>query len=75
QRLFVPAIIILLLWSSYRLVFKKDRPVGLALYLSLVIVVDTFYNTGIFMPGLKVGSIRYSEVCAFFLLLYTPPGK
>lgn len=75
QRLFVPAIIILLVWSSYRLVFKKDRAVGLALYLSLVIVVDSFYNTGIFIPGLKAGSIRYSEVCAFFLLINNPPGK
>lgn len=72
QRFFVPALLILLAWSSYRLVIKKDRAVGLALYVGLLIIVDFYYNTGIYIPGLEKGSIRYSEVCALFLLFNTP---
>jgi O-antigen ligase len=75
QRLFKPGLILLLLWSSYRTVFKRDRAVGLVLYLGLIIIVDSFYNTGIYIPGLEYGSIRYSEVCAFFLILNNPSVK
>ncbi|MDY6853834.1 MAG: O-antigen ligase family protein [Thermodesulfobacteriota bacterium] len=66
------ALILLLLWGSYRTIFKKDRAVGLVLYLGIVIIVDSFFNTGIYIPGLEKGSIRYSEVCAFFLILNNP---
>jgi O-antigen ligase len=74
QRFFVPILIVLLVWAIWRLVFRKDVAVGLALYLGLIIVVDGFYNTGIYLPGLEKGSIRYSEVCAIFLLLHRPPS-
>jgi O-antigen ligase len=75
QRLFIPGLILLLIWSSYRTVFKKDRALGLALYLGLVIIVDSFLNTGIYIPGFEVGSIRYSEICAFFLIINNPPSN
>jgi hypothetical protein len=39
-----------------------------------VVVVDGFYNTGIFLPGLAQGSIRYSEICALFLFTARPPA-
>ena len=72
QRFFIPALLILLIWAIWRMVFRKDLAVGLALYACLVVVVDGFYNTGIYMPGLAKGSVRYSEVCALFLLLSCP---
>lgn len=55
--------------------FKKDRALGLALYLGLVIIVDSFLNTGIYIPGFEVGSIRYSEICAVFLIINNPPSN
>ncbi len=58
-----------MLWCMYCVVVKKDRAVGLVLYISLVIIVDGFLNTGFYIPGLDQGSIRYSEICAFFLFL------
>lgn len=75
QIVFKPALFILLIWSSYRTILKGDRAVGLVLYLALVIIVDSFLNTGIFIPGMSYGSIRYSEVCAFFLILSNPPNR
>ena len=72
QRFFIPVLFILLIWATWRLIVRKDLAVGLALYACLVVVVDGFYNTGIFIPGLEKGSIRYSEVCALFLLLGCP---
>jgi O-antigen ligase len=69
QRFIVPTILILLAWSIWRAVFRKDLAIGLALYVGLVVVVDGFYNTGIYIPGLEQGSIRYSEVCALILIL------
>lgn len=72
QRFIVPGLILLLAWSIWRVVFRKDIAVGLVLYLALVIMVDGFFNTGIFLPGLEKGSIRYSEVCVFFLLINRP---
>ena len=74
QRFFIPALLVLLAWSTWRLVFKKDLAVGLGLYAALVVVVDGFYNTGIFLPGMSQGSIRYSEICALFLFANRPPA-
>lgn len=74
QRFFLPALFILLGWAIWRTVWRKDSAVGLALYLGLVIVVDSFLNTGIYLPGLGTGSIRYSELCAVFLLINRPPA-
>ena len=68
QRFFIPALIGLLLWSIWKLVWHKDLGVGLALYLGLVIIVDGYLNTGLFLPGLEKGSIRYSEICAAIIL-------
>ena len=72
QRTFVPILLVVVLWAIWRGLFKKDLAVGLALYLGLVVIVDGFMNTGIYLPGLEKGSIRYSEVCAFILMLYRP---
>lgn len=74
QRFFLPSLILLLAWAIWRTVWCKDLAVGLALYLGLVIIVDGFFNTGIFFPGLEKGSIRYSEVCALFLLKHRLPA-
>jgi len=75
QRFFIPTMLILLVWAAWRTVFKKDFAVGMALYVTLLIVVDGFYNTGLFLPGLEKGSIRYSEICALFLLFSRPPAQ
>jgi O-antigen ligase len=72
QRFFLPALIAMFLWATWRTIWKKDLGVGLGLYVGLVIIVDGFLNTGIFLPGLEKGSIRYSEVCAGFLLFNRP---
>jgi putative inorganic carbon (HCO3(-)) transporter len=69
QIFFIPGLILLLLWCIYRVVVRKDRAVGFVLYISLVIIVDGFLNTGLYIPGLEKGSIKYSEICAFFLFL------
>jgi len=73
QRFFLPGLLALVAWAVWRTVFRKDLAVGLVLYLGLVIIVDGFMNTGIFLPGLEKGSIRYSELCAAFLLFNRPP--
>ncbi len=72
QRFFLPLIVVLFLWAAWRTVRHRDMAVGLALYLSLVIIVDGFLNTGLFIPGLERGSIRYSEVCAVVLFFNRP---
>jgi O-antigen ligase len=72
QRFFIPTLFVLLGWAIWRTIFRKDLAVGLALYACLIIVVDGFYNTGIYIPGLAKGSLRYSEVCAIVLLLHCP---
>jgi O-antigen ligase len=72
QLFFIPALIGFLLWSCSRTVLSRDRAVGLVLYLALVIIVDSYMNTGIPIPGMAQGSIRYSEVCALFLLFSNP---
>src|SRR5689334_21995045 len=74
QRFIIPALLILLVWSAWRVMFKKDLAVGIGVYAALVVVVDGFYNTGIFLPGVAQGSIRYSEVCALFLFAARPPA-
>jgi hypothetical protein len=75
QRFFLPGLLALLVWATWRMRWRKDLAVGLALYLGLVIIVDGFMNTGIYLPGLEKGSIRYSEVCAAFLLFTRPPAS
>lgn len=75
QRFFVPGLILLLLWAIYRTVIKKDRPVGLVLYIGLIIIVDNFLNTGIYISGMEQGSIRYSEIICLFLLLHGAKAK
>ncbi|MGH9892212.1 MAG: O-antigen ligase family protein, partial [bacterium] len=75
QRFFLPGLFALLAWAVWRTVFRRDLAVGLALYLGLVIIVDGFFNTGIFLPGLEKGSIRYSELCAVCLLANRPPAS
>jgi O-antigen ligase len=74
QRLFVPALLILLVWGIWRSVFRRDTAVGLALYVTLIIVADGFYNTGLFLPGMEKGSVHYSEICALFLLWNRAPA-
>jgi hypothetical protein len=72
QRFFLPGFFGLLAWSIWRTVWKKDLAVGLALYLGLVIIVDGFLNVGIYLPGFEKGSIRFSELCAVFLIFSHP---
>jgi len=72
QPFLLPALAAVVGWASYRVAVKKDFVVGLALYLGLVIVVDAFMNTALYLPGFEKGSIRYSEVCAIFLLINRP---
>ena len=66
QRFFIPTLFVLLGWAIWRTIFRKDLAVGLALYACLIIVVDGFYNTGIYIPGLAKGSggRRYSKTSA-----------
>jgi O-antigen ligase len=73
QRFFIPALLVLLVWGVWRTVFRRDMGVGLALYVTLLIVVDGFYNTGLYLPGMEKGSIHYSELCALFLLWNRAP--
>ena len=42
--------------------------------MALVVIVDAYLNTGIYLPGLEKGSIRYSEVCALLLYFNTTPS-
>ena len=72
QRFLLPGLVALLIWAVWRTVFRRDQAVGLVLYLGLVIIVDGYLNTGIYLPGLEKGSIRYSELCAVFLLINRP---
>lgn len=74
QRFFLPALFILLAWAIWRTIWRKDLAVGLVLYLGLVVIVDGFLNTGIYLPGLEKGSVRFSELCALFLLINRPPA-
>jgi len=74
QRFIVPGLVVLLIWAIWRTVFRRDQAVGLVLYLGLIIIVDGYLNTGIYLPGLEKGSIRYSELCALFLLVNQPPA-
>ena len=64
QRFILPGLVVLLIWAIWRTVFRRDQAVGLVLYLGLIIIVDGYLNTGIYLPGLEKGSIRYSELCA-----------
>ena len=75
QRFFLPGLLALLCWAIWRVVWKKDLAVGLVLYLGLVIIVDGFMNTGIYILGLDRGSIRYSEICAAVLFAKRPPAS
>jgi hypothetical protein len=75
QRFFIPALLLFFAWAAWRTIRHKDAGVGLGLYLILVIVVDSYMNTGIFLPGLEKGSVHYSEVCALFLLRSRPAAQ
>ena len=72
QPFIIPFFIILTAWAIFVTVFKKDNAVGLVLYISLIIVVDWYLNTGIYIPGMAYGSIRYSEVFLVLMLAGVP---
>ena len=72
QPLFIPSLIILTGWATVVTVFKKDSAVGLVFYVSLIIIVDSYLNTGIYIPGFEYGSIRYSEALLVFLFVGAP---
>lgn len=61
-RFTLPGLYLSALWSIYRILFKNDEAMGYVLFLSVMIIVDNYLNTGIYIPGVPVGSIRYSEV-------------
>jgi hypothetical protein len=73
QILFIPGILALLGWATYRTVFKRDKAVGLVLYIGLVVIVDSYMEKGVYIPGFSAGSIKYSEICACLLLLTHRP--
>ena len=62
QRFFMPGLFAFVMWAAWRTVWRRDLAVGLALYLGVLIIVDGFLSTGIFIPGLEKGSIRCCEV-------------
>lgn len=69
QITFIPLILGFAGYLLY-LVFKRDdKPAGLALYLGLTVVVDSYMVQGLFLPGLEKGSIKYSELlwCVLFI--------
>jgi O-antigen ligase len=72
QRFILPVLVCLVLWAIWRTAFQKDMAVGLVLYIGLVVVVDGYLNTGVYLPGIDKGSIRYSEICALVLLWNGP---
>src|SRR5262249_36163346 len=75
QPLILPSIILLTGWATYVTIVNKDTAVGFVLYLGLIIIVDSYLNTGIYIPGLAYGSIRYAEVFLVFLFLAAPEKK
>jgi O-antigen ligase len=72
QILYIPALLGVLIWSVWHSLSKRDFAVGLGLYFALLIVVDGFYNTGIYLPGVSQGSIKYSELYAALLIMRLP---
>jgi O-antigen ligase len=70
-----PALICLLLWATWQTFVKRDGAVGLALYIALIVIVDAYMNTALYLPGFDKGSIRFSEVCAIFLLTLPTAGS
>lgn len=63
-----PSLILVFFWALYKSIIKKDQPMGLVLLLALQIIVDGYLNTGLYIPGFTVGSIRFSEI--FFILIF-----
>ncbi len=67
-----PATILLLLWAIWLTFIKKDKAMGLALYVGLVIIVDAYMGAVIPLSGVinvAYGSIRYSDFLLLWLLL------
>lgn len=72
QIILLPATILLLLWSIWRTCLKKDKAMGLVLYIGLVIIVDAYMEAILPLSGLinvEFGSIRYSDFLILWLLL------
>ena len=69
QFFLLPGTIFALIVFIYLTVIKKDKAAGLVLLLGLIIIVDAYMNTGIYIPGLESGSIRYSELVLVLLLV------
>ena len=68
QPFLIPALICLLLWAIWKTFVKRDGAIGLALYIGVIVIVDAYLNTALYLPGFEKGSIRFSEICAIFLL-------
>ena len=72
QRFLRPAVTLLLLWAIWQTFVKRDKAVGLALYIGLVIIVDTYMKAIIPLSGVinvEYGSIRWSDIVLLWLLL------
>lgn len=67
--LFIPAFLIAGLILLYRALARNDRPAGLVLYIGTVMILDSYMETGLFIPGFQQGSIRYSEIVWLMLFL------
>ena len=69
QRFFFPGSCLLLVIFLYFFFIKKDKVAGIVLYLGLIILIDYWMNTALFLPGFSSGSIRYSEFILIPLFL------
>jgi O-antigen ligase len=67
--LFIPAFLIAGLILLYRTLARNDRPAGLVLYIGTVMILDSYMQSGLFIPGFQQGSIKYSEIVWLMLFL------
>ena len=58
----------LLLFALYRVFIKSDKPAALALMLGLMIIAEDYMEKSLYIPGLKAGSVRFSEILIVYLL-------
>ena len=59
----------LLAFFVYRTFLKSDKPAALVLMLGLMIILEDYLQKAIYIPGLKVGSVRFSEIFIVYLLI------
>ena len=78
QIILLPATLALLAWSIWLTIFKKDKPMGIVLYIGVVIIVDVYMEAILPLSALvdvSYGSIRYSDILILFLLFMDGPHR